>query len=792
VVAPPDATSDTDAADALARLGRLIAALSSAAARLQEAQHADAIPPLVGATLRELGIESQTSLLDVPIAVPADPRDTAQTTGTLRIAYSTIGSGQLRRVERLIGRKTIGMTIPLEKVDIFAQVVRTREPCYQSDHNTSMQQIFPWLPAPVIGQLARLVHASTSVTAPLLSRGRVLGIMSFWGDDLRPEDTHALAAFARQAGVAIDNTRLFEESRHRADELEATFASMSAGVAICDLDGHVVRMNEAAQRITGHHEVATESPEARRVRFALCRPDGSPLPVDEMPSVRAARGETFNNVECLVDGEDGPETIISVSGTPLRGVDGATRGGVVVIRNVTQMRRLERRTYKALQALLEMASILAAPTQRPATAPGQAPGGNMDSASAEWNGLHAALRQICRLSIGVMGCDRVAISLVDPDSLLITPIAVAGLTPAQAAFWLAEQQARRERQRRLDEHDQDVARRLQRGEAVVVDVTQPPYARQPNPYGARSVLAVPLMVAGRLTGVLALDHHVQPPDASPAVYSPDEIALAEGIARLAALAVERYQLERVAAEVEALRAANALKEEFLSIASHELKTPLTVLQARAQATRRRLERMGQHEAAAQFTPIQAALDRILALVRELLDASRVEAGRLDLQLEPCDLGKLARAVVDEAREVMVRAISLEGADAPDLWTLGDAERLAQVLTNLLENANKYSPPETPIAVRILREPAGQGHVILTVTDEGIGIPTDEVAHVFERFYRARTASTRQYGGLGLGLHIAATIVERHGGSIWADSPGPGQGSTFSMALPALDPPPAEA
>jgi signal transduction histidine kinase/PAS domain-containing protein len=803
---PSNASNASNASDALIRLTRLIAALDGAAARLQEAQRAETIPQLVGAALRELGIESQVSLLDIPIEPPTDSSDPSLAGATLRIAYASVAPSLLRAAERLIGRPVIGMPIPLERVSVFAQVVRTRQPCYWDKPSEGMREIFPWIPDTAKRQLARLAHATTSITAPLLSRGRVLGVMSVWGDDLRREDILALAAFARQAGVAIDNARLFEETQQRADELEAVFASMAAGVAIYDLHGKLLRVNEAAQQITRRDKMPEMPPDARRDRLALRHMDGSPVASHEMPSARAARGETLNIADYFVDGEDGPDTVVSVVGAPLRGMDGAVRGSVVVFRNVTQFRRLTRRTYEALQALLEMAGILAAPPPRLIAPPDRAAAGGARDPSTAQASLHAALRHLCQLTTGVLGCDRVAIELVDPQTLLLTPIAVAGLTPEQDAAWLAEQQAQWERgtPRRLGEANPDAARRLERGEPVIVDMTQPPYVGRPNPYDARTVLVVPMVVERRIAGMLALDYRDGSPDEPAHVYAPDEIALAEGVARLAALAVERHRLEQVAAEVETLRAADALKEEFLSIASHELKTPLTVLQARTQSTRRRLERMGLTEAAAQFAPVQAALDRMRALVQELLDASRIQAGRLELQLEPCDLGKLVAAAVAEVREVEAHTIVVEGADGPGLWTQGDPERLAQVLTNLLENATKYSPLEAPIAVRVRREsastpdrsqalddcdaPAARSQIVITIMDQGIGIPADEVTHVFDRFYRARTASSRQYGGLGLGLHIAATIVERHGGCIWAESPGPGHGSTFGMALLALEPP----
>jgi signal transduction histidine kinase len=556
----------------------------------------------------------------------------------------------------------------------------------------------------------------------------------------------------------------------------------------------------------------------RLKRFGLRRADGTTLALDEMPSARAIRGETYQNIDYLVDGENGPDTIISVSGAPLRGPQSTRRGGVIVFRNVTQLRQLEHRTHQALGALLGMAGVLIAPT---ATVAGARPGDSSPShrpplagpelpqdVSAVPDSLGATLRQLCELAIGVLGCDRVAINLVEPMTLEMTPGAVAGLSPEQDVAWLAQQQTQRERgeRRRLGAGlDPSIRERLLAGEVALVDLARPSSADLPNPYGMRLILAVPLLVEQQLVGVLALDHVARSPDEPVHQYTDEEIALARGVARLAALAVERQRLARTAAEVEALRAANALKEEFLSIASHELKTPLTVLQARTQATQRRLVRMGHPDAAAQFATVQASLDRILGLVEELLDASRIEAGRLDLHPERCDLGTLVTAAVGEQREASDRAIVLEGADVPGLTVEGDRERLAQVLTNLLDNAAKYSPQGAPVQVRVWRQlsptqteaaadgPADHQHalvvaaeeLVVSIRDEGVGIPPDEVDKVFGRFFRARTASARQYGGLGLGLHIAATIVERHGGRIWAESPGPGLGSTFGIALPAL-------
>lgn len=607
------------------------------------------------------------------------------------------------------------------------------------------------------------------------------------------EHSDLLAGLAAQAGAAIERTRALEEAGRRADELEATFTGMAEGVALYDAGGQLMRMNDAAQRITGHVAAPGEDAAQQRERLAMRLPNGQPVHSAEMPSARAIRGETFHGVEYLVDGENGRDTLVSASGAPLNGLDGGIRGAVVVLRNVTLLRRLERRTQEALDALLGMAATLVAPPERDDTP-------SEPHADAEQTALRVTLRHLCQLAIGVLGCDRVAIVLVDPETHAITPGAAAGLHAGHEAAWRRWQRDGRAWRRVEESLPSGVVRRFLAGEAVTLDLSQPPYDDEPNPFGVRGVLALPMCVEERLVGALLVDYGPMQTDEPPHLYTPDEVALAEGVARLAALAVERQRLMRVAAEVEALRTANALKQEFLSIASHELKTPLTVLQARTQATQRRLMRMGHTAAAEQFAPVQESLNRMLSLIQELLDASRIEAGRLELHAEACNLGALVAQAVHEAREASDRTITLDGAEVSGLWTRGDRERLMQVLANVISNALKYSPPDSPVVVRIWRQPTtvltaasateggdrAEDEVLVSVSDQGIGIPRDEIGHVFARFYRARTSSPRQYGGLGLGLHIAATIVERHGGRIWAESAGPDRGSTFTVTLPVLE------
>ncbi|HEY7835530.1 MAG TPA: GAF domain-containing protein [Ktedonobacterales bacterium] len=667
----------------------------------------------------------------------------------------------------------------------------------------------PTVASPREAQLLARARVRAFAAVPLLaSAGWVSGALLVGhgvAGAFTQEHADLLAALAAQASAAIERTRALEEAQRRADELEAMFASVTAGVAIYDPRGQMVRINQAGERITRHAIVQGEPPADRARRFEMRELDGTPVPLERMPSVRAVHGESFHGVEYLVNGEDGPDTRISVSGAPLRGADGVARGSVLEYRNVTEMRRLERRTRVALDALLRIAAALVTPEETAAALREER--ANSSSRHARDGGgvpasasrLDTILGYLAQLAREMLGARRALLSLIDPETRIEMPGGAAGLSAREMRQWLAEF-APGDDNPRFGDINPPAAARLREGETVEIDFRQPPYDGQSVPFDIALALVVPLRVEGELVGMLMLDQRARDAGAPEHHFSADEVALAQGVARLAALAVQRERLEHVAAEVEGLRVANALKEEFLSIASHELKTPLTVLRARTQAAERRLIRLGQTEAAAQFAPVRASLDRIGALVRELLDASRIEAGEPHLHPQPVHLGQLAAALVGEAQEASSRAITLQGAAAPDLWITGDPDRLPQVVTNLLDNALKYGDSEEPIIVRVWRAPAAApgsaerstsragspegGEVLLTVSDRGVGIPADELSRVFERFYRARTSSSRQYGGLGLGLHIAANIVEWHHGRIWAESRGPGGGSTFGVAFPA--------
>jgi PAS domain S-box-containing protein len=264
------------------------------------------------------------------------------------------------------------------------------------------------------------------------------------------------------------------------------------------------------------------------------------------------------------------------------------------------------------------------------------------------------------------------------------------------------------------------------------------------------------------------------------VEAPDGRVL--GVGGMAEDVTERKRVEEELARLYAeAKKAIQVRDDFLSIASHELKTPLTPLALRLAALERRLEQ-GEHVDLSLVRRSRRQLARMTSLINDLLDASRIEAGRLSLHPRPTHLEALvAHAVAALGSDAGRGRIVTEST--PGLLVRGDPDRLEQVVVNLLENALKYSPAGEQVKVKL----AAHGDVaLLSVQDRGIGIPREEQTHLFDRFFRARNVSTHSYGGLGLGLYISRDIVERHGGRIWVESEA-GEGATFHVALPLWRP-----
>jgi signal transduction histidine kinase len=234
----------------------------------------------------------------------------------------------------------------------------------------------------------------------------------------------------------------------------------------------------------------------------------------------------------------------------------------------------------------------------------------------------------------------------------------------------------------------------------------------------------------------------------------------------------------VCRDITMLRDRERQKDEFVSMATHELKTPISTLRGYAQIAEAGANRMDASAVSANAEKIIRQADRLSRLVTDLLDVSRMQTGRMDLRISEVNIATVVRDAVDQQRAIHPDRCFEVVADAGAGVILADGQRIEQVLANLLDNAVKYSPDGGPVVVTL---EWSTSDISISVTDHGVGIPTEEQGQLFQRFYRGRSRALK-FPGLGVGLFISNTIVREHGGQMWVRSD-ESSGCTFGVILP---------
>jgi signal transduction histidine kinase len=295
--------------------------------------------------------------------------------------------------------------------------------------------------------------------------------------------------------------------------------------------------------------------------------------------------------------------------------------------------------------------------------------------------------------------------------------------------------------------------------------------------------------SGGRTGAIEIVYLDARPPADDGPFLAEERSLIESLARMLRAYVGRVQAEEdrvkfARAEAARLHAeqANSAKDQFLATLSHELRSPLSVMLSWTQ-----ILRSGQVDAAGAARGLEI-LERNVRLqaklIDDLLDVSRILAGKLRIEKRRVDLASIVDAAVDAARPAArARKMTLTASIEPSLFVEADPERLQQVISNLVTNALKFTPEAGAIDVGVHRAD-DRAHLI--VRDSGVGIAPDLLPHIFDRFRQGDSSTTATHRGLGLGLAIVKSLVERHGGDVAAASAGLGHGSTFTITLPLID------
>jgi signal transduction histidine kinase len=381
--------------------------------------------------------------------------------------------------------------------------------------------------------------------------------------------------------------------------------------------------------------------------------------------------------------------------------------------------------------------------------------------------LEQAFSAFIRELRGLVPFDGTAIVLADDGTARV--IAAAG-TGAQDVF---RPGARAAVQGSVVEEVMQTGRYVYRS-----DVSAPRFAEEQRlvERGVRSLLGAPLFAGAEGIGMLALVRR------EPDSFELQEIELVTLLGRFLGATVQNIRAYEAQRETVAeLRRLSALREDFVSLVSHELRSPMASLIGSAQTLRERWRELDQDQRESFLAVIEHETSRLAALVEDVLDVSRIEAGTFTYTFADVDMGELVRAAVAAAGsgqdEVAVRA----EVSGPLPYVRGDATRLRQVLANLIENAVKYSPLGGEVRVSAH---ASDRRMLVSVSDFGPGIPPDEHELIFEKFGRA-TLGDNTKPGTGLGLFIARSIAQAHGGSIGVDS-APAGGATFTLTLPLDD------
>ncbi|HVV85639.1 MAG TPA: ATP-binding protein [Kofleriaceae bacterium] len=319
------------------------------------------------------------------------------------------------------------------------------------------------------------------------------------------------------------------------------------------------------------------------------------------------------------------------------------------------------------------------------------------------------------------------------------------------------------------------------GTALFFDDVDAAIARYPamEPFiragGFEGSVALPLRVGGRVLGVAGIRYGER------RVFDDGERSLMLTVGELCAQALERARL--FAAERQArgdAEAASQAKDEFLAMLGHELRNPLAPISTAIQL----MELRGDPESRRERAIIERQLGHITRLVDDLLDVSRITRGKLELSRQPVDLAEVVARAVEMASPLLEQRGHHVRIEVPrGLWVAGDAARLAQVLSNLVTNAARYTPRSGHIEVEGHHDGATN---VVSVRDDGEGIDAALLPRVFELFVQGKRALDRASGGLGIGLALVKSLVALHGGTVSARSAGPGAGSTFEVRLPALD------
>ncbi len=582
----------------------------------------------------------------------------------------------------------------------------------------------------------------------------MVGVVVDIHDRKRAEDELRVA---RDGAESLVLERTLELDREQTF-LKAVLDNVEDGIVACDPRGVLTLFNRATREF---HGLSAESisADAWAERYALYGPDGStPLVADAVPLARALRGERVRDAEMVIAPTGSPPRTVLASGQPLFDAEGRMLGAVVSMHDVTDRKGREEAHARAV--LEEKRAEILRKVAR---------------ASRSMNSVLSAdsiAGIVTAEARSIVGAHISATSLLnpeDPGSALHT----FAVSDKHGAYRLNQDNVADSTLHPLVENAHAPVR-LTRAELE----NHPLYHTigkgvngWPPPSGW---LAVPILGhAGKLLGFIQLS------DKEGGEFGEEDEAILVQLSAVAGASIENARLYG------RLKYQDRRKDEFLATLAHELRNPLAPVRNGLQILRLAGELPAKVEKVRQM--MERQISHLVHLVDDLLDVSRVTTGKIALKMERLELRGIVDAAVETSRPVVEAAGHELRLDLPagPFAVDADPNRLAQVLTNLITNAAKYTPPGGVIRLRAERRGPAEG-IVLSVSDNGVGLPKEMLPKIFDMFTQVGTSLDRAQGGLGIGLTLVRKLVEMHGGTVSAESPGAGQGSTFTIRLPSAD------
>ena len=575
--------------------------------------------------------------------------------------------------------------------------------------------------------------------------------------------------------VILDVTARMQDERERVQLLgeleierarfEAILQQMPSAVILGEApSGQLILGNPQVGEVFKYPFVAAPEIDGYRA-YSGFHADGRELLPQEWPLARAIQhGEIVRGEEIIIARGDGSMGVIRLNAAPIRDRDGQITAGVAIFDDVTTRARADN-----AQRFLALA--------------GSALVSSLDELE-----VCRELADFCVPRIA----DWCLVAIPGPDGRL-TQVVAAG-TDSSPNDETTNDQATNDLARRLEfqfatdpRYPWDVASVMHSQKAALYLDHSPESLRKSGAseefvklmaeIGTRCAIVAPLCARGRILGVM-----VWMTASSNRCYDEIDLELADELARRAALTADNARLynESQTARDEAQNA-NRAKDEFLAVVSHELRTPLTPILGWLELLRS--PDADENLRLQAYAIIERNARAQAQLINDILDVSRITTGKLRLELKPMALAPIIEGLIESLRpSADEKQIRLETAISPTGEVRGDASRLQQVVSNLLQNALKFTPRGGLIQVSLQSR---ENHAVLRVSDSGAGIDPRFLPHVFDRFRQADSSSTRRAGGLGLGLAIVSHIVEGHDGRVLAQSQGLGQGATFSVEIPLM-------